>query len=142
MFAKPIRDVLIADDTLVDLLAEYTPPDDGEPEPAIFSTDPVPEDASLPFIVLSGVVADEENDLKGFIGGRDVSFDIRCYTERSGSVVLVDQIAERIREVLHRASVPVAGLEHVDTRVSGPLAIDEPESYGRVLTARLLYFAP
>lgn len=136
MFEKPIRDILIADATLVSLVGLYA----GLPK---VLTDPIPEDVELPFIVLSGPIADESFETVGDILGREVLYDIRVHADRIGSsVAQVTTLAERVRTVLHRQSVPVAGLSWVTTRMSGPIVSDDEESFGRVLTARLLYSAP
>ncbi len=141
MFTKPIRDVLIADATLVSLVGAYDPPGAGAAEPKVFSTDPIPEGAEFPFIVISGPVSDEPFDQKGSIGGRQVLVDIRCYTDRTGSAAAIRTLAERVRTVLHRQTVAVAGLTWIDTRIGGPIVADEEEAYGRVLSVRLLYAA-
>lgn len=138
MFTNAIHDLLAADGTLTALLSTFTPRG-ASGIPALFSTDPVPEAAELPYVVLTGVVSDEEFDTKGSIAGRDVLFDIRCYTAASGSVSAVDAIAERVRTLLHRQQVSVSGLGWVETIVSGPIVANEDDVYGRILTARLLY---
>lgn len=136
---KAIRDALAADAALVALLSSYDPPGAGPAVPAIF-TDPLPEQAVAPFVVLSGEVSQEpvldDNDTGR---GREVLYDVRCYTEQDGSRVLVDQIAERVRTVLHRQTLTIAGATHVQTIVSGPIVGDEIDLFGRVLTLRVIF---
>lgn len=135
---KAIRDALVADATLVALLSSYDPPGAEGPSPAIF-TDPIPEGAQAPFVVLSGEVSQEpllDDNSNGL--GSEVLYDVRCYTAQGGSRVLVKQIANRIRALLHRQPLTIAGFAWVDTRVSGPIVGDEVDLYGRVLTARVL----
>lgn len=108
--------------------------------PAIYSTDPAPENLnrSLPWLIVSGHVADVPFDQKGF-EGRDIDIDIRCYTNRTGSVNLVDDVAEKVRRALHRQNMPVVGYDWIETQVTGPVVLDSVDTYGRILTVNLLY---
>lgn len=126
-----IYDRLVTDATLAAMLATY-----GE-DVAIFTTDPTPGDAELPYIVSAGEVAARSFDTKT-TRGREVWRDIRCYAPATGSAVLVEQIAERVRALLHRHALVVAGHETWVAEVSGPIAADEEDAYGRVVTVRLI----
>ena len=139
MFEDAIRDVLVADSTLTAMLSTFTPRGGGTAAPAIFTQDPVPENAALPYVVVAGPISDEPFDAKGEPLGRDALIDIRCYTARTGSVSVVTQIASRVRTLLHRQEVAVTGLAWIETILSGPIKQDEDETYGRVLNARLMY---
>lgn len=120
---------LAGDPTLAALLATY------EGEPAIFTTDPAPGDASLPYIVTAGEVAQAPFDAKN-ARGREVYRDVRCYASASGSTVTVEAIAERVRTLLHRHRLEVAGFETWVAAASGPIAADEEDAYGRIVTVR------
>lgn len=128
---EAIHDRLTGDATLAALLATY------QGEVAVFTTDPAPEDAPLPFIVSAGQVADSPFDTKT-TRGRDIRRDVRCYAAASGSAVTIEMIAERVRTLLHRHQLSVSGMETWIAEVSGPIAADEPDAYGRILTVRLL----
>ena len=122
---------LTGDVTLTALLATY------KGVPAVFTTDPAPEDASLPFLVSAGQVSDVAFDTKT-TRGRDVRRDVRCYAAASGSAVTIEAIAERVRTLLHRHQLAVSGMVTWIAEVSGPIVADEPDVYGRILTARVL----
>ena len=106
-------------------------------EPAVFTVDPPPGDASLPYIVSAGHVADAPFDTKTELG-RAIQRDVRCYAEADGSAVVVEAIAERVRELLHRQPLAVTGFGVFLAEVSGPIVANETEAYGRVLTARFI----
>ncbi len=126
-----LYDRLANDATLAAFLAEY------QGEPAIFTTDPAPGDAVLPYIVTAGEVAARPFDTKTGLG-REVWRDVRCYTPAAGSAATVEAIAERVRTLLHRFRMEVDGHETVIAEVSGPTAADEEDAYGRVVTVRLV----
>lgn len=123
---------LAGDATLTGLLSTY------RGEPAIFTADPVPSDARFPFVVITGPEGDDDYGFKNR-AGRDVRRRIRAYTRATGSIDVVEAIAERVRVVLHRQ--PISDAYVVD--VKGPeLAPSDPDIYGRSLVARLLTLTP
>lgn len=124
-----LYDALAGDATLTALLSAY------EGSPAIFTTDPPPGDATLPYIVSAGHVVDLPFDTKTK-RGRDVQRDIRCYDDADGSAVTVEAMAERVLEILHRQPLSVNGFQWILSDCSGPLAADESDAYGRIITLR------
>ena len=131
VFTQAIYDVLAGDATLVALLGTY----DGAP--AIFTTDPAPGDAELPYIVTAGEVAQVPFDTKTTLG-REITRDARCYTEADGSAVTVEAIAERVRFLLHRTSMAISGYQWVLAECTGPQVADEQDSYARIVTVRMV----
>lgn len=128
-----LYDRLAADATLTSLLASY------EGNPAIFTVQPVPGDAELPYIVTVGHVVDLPWDTK-ITRGREVWRDVRCYAAADGSAVTIEAIAERVRELLHRQPLVIGGHTWVLSNVTGPIVADELSSvsgrnaYGRIIT--------
>lgn len=123
--------VLAGDGALAGMLADY------RGGPAVFTVDPAPADAVLPYIVTAGDVATVPADTKTS-RGRRVTRDVRCYTAAEGSAVLVERIAERARSLLHRARIDVDGFSVVVVDVSGPFnGPAEPDAYARILTAHI-----
>lgn len=120
---------LSGDPTLAGLLSSYGG------QPAVFTAEP-PAKAQLPYIVTEGHVSDVPMDTKT-TRARDVLRDVRCYAEKDGDSTLIESIAERVREVLHRRAAALGAVEITGTYVSGPIAADEERAYGRVLTVRL-----
>lgn len=127
---EAIHDVLAGDGTLTALLATYGG------EPAIFTTDPAPGDATLPYIVSAGEVAQTAWDTK-LTRGWMVMRDVRCYTDATGSAAVVEAIAERARALLHRQTLAISDFECVIADCSGPVAADGQDAYGRIVTVRL-----
>lgn len=125
-----IYNVLAGDATLTGLLNTY----DGEP--AIFTTDPAPGDAAMPYIVTAGEVAQEPWDTKT-TRGRIATRDVRCYTAESGSAQVVESMAERVYALFHRQEIAITDYEWVMCECSGPTAADEQEAYGRIVTIRM-----
>ena len=127
---EAIYDLLAGDATLTALLATYGS------EPAIFTTDPAPGDAVLPYIVSAGEVAQSPSDTKTTCG-RIVFRDVRCYTDATGSTVVVETIAERVRALLHRQTLAISDFECLIADCSGPVAADGQDAYGRIVSVRL-----
>ena len=126
-----IFDYLASDPTLVGMLASYNG------APAIFTIDPVPGDAVLPYLVSAGDVTDTSFDTK-LERGRRIWRDVRCYTEADGDAMPVEQIAERVRGLLHRHKLVVAGYGTLVAECSGPIASNEQDAYGRIVTVKLI----
>ena len=128
---EALYDVLVGDAALVLLLATY------DVLPAVFTVDPVPEGAELPFIVTAGQVTAMPFDTKT-TRGRELWRDVRCYAEADGSAITVEAIAERVRALLHRQTITVTDFGMVVAECSGPIGADEQDAYGRVVTVRYI----
>lgn len=127
VFTAAIYGVLANDAPLVALLAGY------KAGPAIFTIAPVPGDAVPPYVVTAGEVASRPFDTKTS-RGRAFMRDVKVYAKATGSASLVETIAERVRWLLHRRPLVIAGFDWVISDVSGPVALDEADYYGRALT--------
>jgi len=125
-----IHDKLAGDGPLVAMLGEY------QGAPAIFTTDPAPGDTPLPFIVTAGEVSQSPDDTKNS-RGRALVRDVRCYAAADGSTVLIEAIAERVRALLHRQPLTIHGYTWIISDCGGPLAADERDYYGRILSLSL-----
>jgi hypothetical protein len=125
-----IYDRLSNDPALVAMLATYGG------GPAIFTVDPAPGDAELPYIVTAGEVAQAPADTKT-TRGRSLIRDVRCYADADGSAVVVEAIAERVRALLHRQALTIAGYRWIISNCSGPLVADEKDAYGRIISLSL-----
>ena len=125
------HDRLAGSAALVALLASY------RGAPAIFTAGTAPEDATKPYIVVSGEVTQDAWDTKT-TRGRQLWRDIRCYTAKDGSAVVVESLAELARALFHRHRLIIGGFEVIVAEVGGPIAVDEATAYGRVVTVRLV----
>ena len=124
-----VYDRLSGDATLAGLLAAYGG------GPAVFTVDPAPGNASLPYIVSAGEVAQSPFEAKN-AAGREVIRDVRCYAAATGSAVTVEAIAERVRALFHRYELLVDEFETLVAEASGPVSADEDDAYGRIVTIR------
>ena len=131
MLTQAISDRLAGDATLTAMLAEY----DGRA--AVFTTDPAPGNATMPYIVTAGEVTDSAYDTKTTLG-RELRRDVRCYAPIAGSAVTIEAIAERVRALLHRQPLSVSGYDVWMAECSGPIVADEPDAYGRIVTVRTI----
>jgi len=125
---QAIHDRLVNDATLAGLLADY------RGSPAVFTTDPAPGDAVLPYIVSAGDPVDMAYDTK-LSRGRHVWRDVRCYAAADGSAALIEQIAERVRALFHRQAITISGFVWLWAECSRPVAADEQDAYARIVTA-------
>jgi len=123
-------DRMVNDATLAVMLADY------RGTPAVFTTDPAPGDAVLPYIVSAGQPVDTPFDTK-ITRGRSLSRDVRCYAAADGSAALIEQIAERVRALFHRQALVIAGFVWIWAECSGPIVADEQDAYGRIVSVRL-----
>jgi hypothetical protein len=127
-------DVMANDVTLTGLISTYNG------NPAIFTIDPAPGDVStstnMKFIVTAGEVTQTPFDTKNSLG-RNAIRDIRCYAPANGSAIEVEAIAERVRTLFHRQIIAIAGFNNIITNVTGPLAADEVDAYGRILSVEI-----
>jgi hypothetical protein len=125
-----IQSRMANDATLAALLATY----DGVP--AVFTTDPVPGDATLPYVVSAGEAVNTPFDTKTTLG-RKIWRDVRCYDNAGGSAVKVEAIADRVRVLFHRQSFLIPGFAWILAECSGPIVADEQDAYGRIVTVKL-----
>lgn len=126
-----VYDRMANDATLTALLATY------QGEPAIFTIQPVPGDASMPYIVTTGEMSQAPFDTK-VERGRRAFRDVRCYATADGTAVTIEEIAERVRTLFHRYSLTVSGFGVVVANVVGPVEADEQDAYGRILTVEFM----
>lgn len=130
VFSAAFYETLAGDETLTALLATY------RTKPAVFTTDPAPDDASLPYVVTAGEVVNAPDDTKT-TRGREVRRDVRCYTAAEDSAVTVEAMAERVRALFHRNPIEIEGFGVWLSECLGPIVADGEESYGRIVTVRL-----
>lgn len=137
---QALYDRLAGDATLDALLARTViEPGTG---PAVYTTMRVPPTAALPYVVIAGDTSNEPDDAFD-AQYRDLQRDIHCYAERpdqgGGSVAVVEQIAKRVLDLLHRqhAALSISGFRCLVSEVRGPIQNDGDTAFGRVLMARL-----
>lgn len=124
---QALYDVMISDTQLGGMLAKY------KGLPGVFTTFPVPEKADVPYVVSAGAVADLPWDTKTS-RGREITRDVKAYALNDGNPVPVETIAERVRALFHRRTLPIQGYNWVISSVIGPIAADDESYFGRVVT--------
>lgn len=130
LITEALYERLAGDYELASMLASYAG------SPAIFTIDPPPGDATLPYIITAGEVSQAPFDTKTG-QGRDLRRDVRCYAPASGSAVVIEAIAERVRALLHRQPLEVDGFGIFVAECQGPIAADEEDAYGRIVSVRM-----
>lgn len=119
------------DAELVELLSSY------EGQPAIFTVDPPPGNAELPYIVTAGAIAfpsEVPEASKTRVGAR-VLRDVRCYAPATGSFALVERIGWRVFELFHRQELTIDGWDLVRINATGPVSAPAEEgAHGVVVT--------
>jgi len=126
---QAIHGKLEGDTELTGMLATY------QGRPAIFTFEPVPEDAIRPYIIAAGHVSDNYEGISTKTrAGRDILRDIRCYVDR-GDMARVEDIAERVRQLFHRGSLEITGWKTVRVNASGPtIGTPEDTAHGLIVT--------
>jgi len=132
MIEKAVYDLLVADNTLTALLGTY------EGDAAIFTIDPAPGDAVLPYIVAASVPVQNPFDTKQ-TRGRTAWIDVRCYSGATGSAQTVDAIAERVRTLLHREPLLIDDHIWLWSECTGPVSANEADAYGRIVTLKVTF---
>lgn len=124
---QALYDILAGDLQLAGLLAPY------KGLPGVFTIFPVPGDADTPYVVSAGAVTDLPWDTK-LTRGREITRDVRAYALDDGNVIPIENIAERVRSLLHRRALIIQGYTWVISSVTGPIAADGDGYYGRVVS--------
>jgi len=121
---------LAGDPTLASLISTFMS------APSVFIHS-VPEGAALPLICITGPASDTPFDDKTS-QGRELLLDFRVTTSKTGSTVIVDTIAERMRSLIHRSPVSVVGYTSLYEEAFGPILDDIDDAYSRIVTLRLV----
>jgi len=130
---QAIYSALAADSALGTMLATYSG------SPAILTADPVPYDVPRPYVVTTQPLHDEPLDGKNTVLGHTIYQDLRVVADATGSSQSIEAIAERVRALLHRQSLGVAGYTMIVADVSGPVAApSDPRVMMLSLTARFV----
>lgn len=106
--------------------------------PNIFAGTRIPENALLPYVVIHGPTLANPFDTKT-TRGRETMIDIEVYDDiETGSLKVVEEIAELVRSALHRQPIEVDGTEFLVSRCIGPNETDDENAFGRVISLVLI----
>ena len=129
-----LYDALAGDSVLVGLLSVY------RSATAIFMAKTVPPDAARPYIWSYGEISDIEADSSSKDGVcRDVVRDIWIVADDTGSEDSIMEIANRVRDILHRSTLTI-GASNMKTAASGPrVGPSKGEITARIVTINFVY---
>jgi len=130
-FTKAFYTRLSSDATLTSLLQTYGG------SPSIFSGGLAPDDAELPYIIISSPVGDEPFDTKT-TRGREQVRDIRCYVQDEGSSLKIEQIAERVRTLFHRHTLSIDNHTTIIASASGAISMPLEGAPGERIAGRVV----
>jgi hypothetical protein len=108
-------------------------------EVAVFTRSPIPPQVSGKYIVIRDALTDipgvgETKETRG----RFVAHDIALYKDANGDPSDLQDVAEAVRDALHRNQIPVSGYGNaLIVKASGPVEADEDQVYGRIVTVSL-----
>lgn len=124
---------LAADTTLISRIATYGV------APAIFTSRPVPSNATLPYVVAAADMAATPFDTLDK-RGRDIRRDVFCFARNTGSAAAIEAIADALYNALDNAPLTVSGAHVVRCNVvAGPAEAPTDDSLtGRVITIRIV----
>lgn len=136
MILEALRDILLADATVTDALASY---DFGDGDhPAVFTVDPIPQDSSLPAIVLT-LDGGVRWGTRASIGG-EADVTVRMYDDKSRSTQALRDLAWAVFEALERCTPTFDGYEEVGVMASPPMAAPDPDGFPGYQVAVLVRF--
>ncbi len=125
-------DLMAGDSILVALLAPF------QGEPGIFTMKTVPPDAARPYIWTYGEIANVESSSKD-IPGVEVTRDIWIVADETGDEDPVMTIANRVRDIFHRATLAV-GVQNSITIARGPRVAESGDDVtARIVTVDFTY---
>jgi hypothetical protein len=135
--SNPIYVKLIADSALMAMLADNVPFANPKGVAAkknsIYPAGQARSSSNRPFITIQGGVANQ-------LGRRysDETFYIRVYNDVDKSYVAINQIASRVKELLHLQDLDLGDMQHVETIYESSLA--EATDQALELNFRELHF--
>lgn len=108
-------------------------------QPAIFTREIIPPQVQGNYVVIEDALSDIPGvaDTKT-TRGRLVVHDIGFYKIEDGDPSDVQDVAELVRDTLHRNPIPVTGYGNtLITKAFGPVSADDNQVYGRIVTVSL-----
>lgn len=98
-----------------------------------------PEDAALPYAVVRGPISQVPDDTQQ-TNAREELYDVGCYVARTGgAATAADALGEAVWAALHAQTLASLGAppDFVYLLATGPIAVDEEDSLGRIVSARV-----
>lgn len=129
---QAIYTALASDANLIAMLAQYNG------YPAVFTSDPAPNGATFPFIVSAGQTGSRDAGTKSG-KYRIINRDIRCYDDNTGAPEKVELIADRVVALFHKnpSALNVANHTVIILDVTGSIALDDPDAFGRIVSLEI-----
>ena len=104
--------------------------------PAVFTSAPVPDNATLPYIVTAGQISDTTEIATNTKNRTATQFmrDIRIYTEQSGSMAKIETIGEKVWALFHKQPLSIDGWTVLEVKASRPVLYPQDGVYGVYVT--------
>jgi hypothetical protein len=121
---------LVNDAELKTMLAQYNG------IPAVFTASPVPDDASLPYVITAGQISDSTEipaHSKTRVATQFIR-DIRIYADQTGSMAQIEKIGLRVWEIFHQKPLTIEGWTAIETKASRPIIYPQDGVYGLYVT--------
>jgi len=136
LIRKAIRDVMVANQTIVAGLASYK--FGGTPGPAIFTArEVIPDDAALPAAILTIPTCDSDQGDRGHKGGNS-RVDIRLYGGKAHSSAALESLAYLIWAAVDRADLSMTGFDNCGCIADPPSTMTDPDGFpGFLIQARV-----
>lgn len=99
---------------------------------AVFTASPVPDDASLPYIITAGQVSDSTEIPVNTKNRTATQFirDIRIYSEQTGSMAQIEKIGERVWSIFHKQPLVIDGWKVLEVKAGRPITYPQDGVYG------------
>lgn len=96
--------------------------------PAVFTIDPIPEDAELPAIVVTELGGSSDFGTRAKRGA-EVDVDVRLWGDKDRSEKALRDLAWRVFLEMHRAHLDVDGFEEVGCFATPPRKLFDPDKF-------------
>jgi hypothetical protein len=104
--------------------------------PAVFTASPVPDNASLPYVITAGQVSDSTEIPTNTKNRTATQFmrDIRIYAEQTGSMAPIEKIGERVWNIFHKQPLTINGWNVLEVKATRPVIYPQDGVYGLYVT--------
>lgn len=137
MILKAYHDLIVGNSDLTSEIASYTV--GGDDVPAVFTIDPIPEDAPLPAVRITMVGGGIEGGTKANKGGTMV-VDVAVFVDKTNSRAEAEDIAWKLWLLLERGEIDIDGYDSTAVIADLPVDISDPDGFpGYLVSTQVLF---
>lgn len=137
MILKAYHDLITDNTDLTDDLASYTVGSDTTP--AVFTIDPIPEDAPLPAVRITMVGPGLGGGTKAKKGGT-LFVDIAVFVDKTESKATAEDIAWKLWSILERGEIEIEDYDSAAVIADLPVDISDPDGFpGYLVSTQCLF---